>query len=345
MLSRVRTDHNFEMRRTHLCWNHDGCNAKFRLTKKLNVDVVILKSAVGFEHHHVLEQVPSRGLSKSRKWKTKYKMSPSSVRSEGGLLSQFSELSSRRSCEVQRIKFWLEFTDSHAKVHDIEMTLKQSPQRDVLCIACAWGTLHVYEAYSNEVFWRYWITIKGERSIACGQRVRTNWYIALVQGYIRMCVCMYERICVSKGVLTYVRLYIYVIRYRRSYIRTYDICTYICKYVCVRMHTIVCANMCTYMCTCVRDHTSVCYAIGVRTYVHIDYVRTCVRTCAYVCINEYALTCVSTCVRVHVIISACVRTYVYVPHNVHVCICNYIQLYYYIHSLIESDSMRSEDVV
>ena len=47
----------------------------------------------------------------------------------------------------------------------------------------------------------------------------------------------------------------------------------------------------------------------VHTYVHIDYVRTCVSTCVYVCINEYALTCVSTCVRVHVIISACVLTY------------------------------------
>ena len=72
--------------------------------------------------------------------------------------------------------------------------------------------------------------------------------------------------------------------------------------------------MCTYVCTCVRDHTSVRYAICVRayvrTYVHIEYVRTRVSTCVYVCINEYALTCVSTCVRVHVIISACVLTYV-----------------------------------
>ena len=48
----------------------------------------------------------------------------------------------------------------------------------------------------------------------------------------------------------------------------------------------------------------------VRTYVHIDYVRTLVSTCVYVCINKYALTCVSTGVRVHVIISACVLTYV-----------------------------------
>ena len=68
--------------------------------------------------------------------------------------------------------------------------------------------------------------------------------------------------------------------------------------------------MCTYVCTCVRDHTSVRYAVCMRTYVHIDYVRTCVSTCVYVFINEYALTCVSTCVRVHVIISACVLTYV-----------------------------------
>ena len=59
-----------------------------------------------------------------------------------------------------------------------------------------------------------------------------------------------------------------------------------------------------------RDHTSVRSATCVRTYVHIDYVRTFVSTCAYVCINEYALTCVSTCVRVHVIISTYVLTYV-----------------------------------
>ena len=76
------------------------------------------------------------------------------------------------------------------------------------------------------------------------------------------------------------------------------------------MHIIICTNMCTYVCTCVRDHTSVRYAICVRTYVHINYVRVCVSTCAYVCINGYALTSVNTCVRVHVIISACVLTYV-----------------------------------
>ena len=68
--------------------------------------------------------------------------------------------------------------------------------------------------------------------------------------------------------------------------------------------------MCTYVCPCVRDHTGVCYAIGVRTCVHIDYVRTCVGTCAYVCINKYALTCISTCVRVHVSIYTYGRTYV-----------------------------------
>ena len=55
-------------------------------------------------------------------------------------------------------------------------------------------------------------------------------------------------------------------------------------------------------------YTSMYYAISDRTYVHIDYVRTCVSTYAYVCI--YALTCVSTCVRVHVIISTYVLTYV-----------------------------------
>ena len=80
--------------------------------------------------------------------------------------------------------------------------------------------------------------------------------------------------------------------------------------VCVRMHIMVNTNMCTYVCTCVRDYTGVCYAIGVRTYVHIDYVRTCVSTCVYVCINEYALTCVSTSVCVQVIISTYVLTHV-----------------------------------
>lgn len=67
MLSRGRTNHNSGKRRTYLYCNHDGCNAKFRLTKKLNADAVILESAVGFEHHHVFEQVPGRGLSNEQK--------------------------------------------------------------------------------------------------------------------------------------------------------------------------------------------------------------------------------------------------------------------------------------
>ena len=67
MLSRGRTNHNFGKRRTYLYCNHDGCIAKFRLTKKLNVDAVILESAVGFEKHHVLEQAPGRGLSNEQK--------------------------------------------------------------------------------------------------------------------------------------------------------------------------------------------------------------------------------------------------------------------------------------
>ena len=76
------------------------------------------------------------------------------------------------------------------------------------------------------------------------------------------------------------------------------------------MHIIVCTNMCTYLCTCVRDHTSVRYATCVCAYVHIDYVRTCVSTCAYVNINEYALTCVSTCV---IVIGSVVMKVKYVP--------------------------------
>ena len=57
-------------------------------------------------------------------------------------------------------------------------------------------------------------------------------------------------------------------------------------------------------------YTSMYYAIGNRTYVHIRYVHTCVSMFAYVCIYEYALTCVSTCERVHVSIPTYVPTYV-----------------------------------
>ena len=67
MLSRGQTNHNFGKRRTYLYCNHDGYNAKFRVTKKLNVDALILESAAGFEHHHVLAQVPSRGLSNEQR--------------------------------------------------------------------------------------------------------------------------------------------------------------------------------------------------------------------------------------------------------------------------------------
>ena len=55
---------------------------------------------------------------------------------------------------------------------------------------------------------------------------------------------------------------------------------------------------------------TLCYMRAyVRTYVHIDYVRTCVSTCVYVCINEYALTCVSTCT------CTCY----------HICMCTYVR--------------------
>ena len=67
MLNRGRTNHNFGKRVKYLHCNHEGCNAKLRLTKRLLVDSVILESAVGYEHHHVLEQVPGRGLSNKQK--------------------------------------------------------------------------------------------------------------------------------------------------------------------------------------------------------------------------------------------------------------------------------------
>ena len=135
-----------------------------------------------------------------------------------------------------------------------------------------------------------------------------------------MHVYVYERTCVSTGVLTYVRPYIYVLH--RSYILTYYIYTYMCKYVCVRMHIILYTNMCTYVCMCVRDHTSVRYATCVRTYVrtyvHIDYVRTCVSTCVrmhkWVCTNmcKYVCTCacyhICMCTYVH----TCRITYMYI---------------------------------
>ena len=62
-------------------------------------------------------------------------------------------------------------------------------------------------------------------------------------------------------VLTYVRLYIYVLRYWRSYIRTYYIYTYMYKYVC----------------------TCACYHIYICTYV-----RTCRITYMYVLVTTFA---------------------------------------------------------
>ena len=55
-------------------------------------------------------------------------------------------------------------------------------------------------------------------------------------------------------------------------------------------------------------YTSMYYATGDRTYVHIDYVPTCVSTYAYVHIDyeynsmHYAPTCARTCARVCVTI-------------------------------------------
>ena len=77
--------------------------------------------------------------------------------------------------------------------------------------------------------------MKGERSFACGQGVRTDCYMAIVQGY----VCMYMYMDVHASVQGYLRMYAY---------------------------------------------TSMYYAVGDRTYVHIDCARTCVSTRAYVCI-------------------------------------------------------------
>ena len=52
------------------------------------------------------------------------------------------------------------------------------------------------------------------------------------------------------------------------------------------MHVSVYERTCvsTGVLTYVRSYTSMYYAIGDRTYVHIRYVRTCVDTCVYVCI-------------------------------------------------------------
>ena len=78
-------------------------------------------------------------------------------------------------------------------------------------------------------------------------------------------MCMYKN--VHAEVQGYLRIYAYTSMYYAIGDRTYVHIIYMCKYVCVRMHIIICTNMCTYVCTCVRDHTSVRYAICVRTYV------------------------------------------------------------------------------
>ena len=131
--------------------------------------------------------------------------------------------------------------------------------------------------------------MKGERSFAWGQRVRTNCYMAIVQGYVCMYMYMklhawvltaiwrYYRSTYACVVLTHVRLHICVLRHRRSYIRTYYMCTYVCKYMCVRIHKWVCTNMYKYVCTCACYHICMC-----------TYVRTCRITYMYIFVTIFA---------------------------------------------------------
>ena len=89
-----------------------------------------------------------------------------------------------------------------------------------------------------------------------------------------------------------------------------------CKYVCVRMHIIICTNICTYVYTCVCDHTSVRYATCVRacvrTYVHTYWLCTymckhmSVRMHKWVCTNMCKYVC--TCACFHIYLCTHVRT-------------------------------------
>ena len=145
-------------------------------------------------------------------------------RSSCSLASQIRELSSRRCCEVQRIKFWLEFTDSHTKesseyLMTTRTTLREQSQSCVVCIACAWGTLH--EAYCNEVIRRWWRSWKSNNYLC-------TW-----------CESTYKLLLGVSTVYTQVYMYIW------TYIHKYG-CTYVRANVHIRLSLYTCKRTFVY---------------------------------------------------------------------------------------------------
>ena len=113
--------------------------------------------------------------------------------------------------------------------------------------------------------------MKSERSFACGQRVRTNCYMAIVQGY----GCMYVYKNVHALIQGNLHMYAYTSMYYAIGDRTYVHIryTYMCKYVCVRMDIIYCTNMRTYVCVCVTIQVYAMQYACVRTYILTMYVH------------------------------------------------------------------------
>ena len=77
--------------------------------------------------------------------------------------------------------------------------------------------------------------MKSERTFVCGQRVRTDCYMAIVQGY----VCMYMYMDVHASVQWYLRMYAYTSMYYATGNRTYahidyaSTCVGTCVYICI----------------------------------------------------------------------------------------------------------------
>ena len=66
-LSRGRTNHNIGVRVTYLTCQHEGCNVKLRIIKKLDLENSILEHVEGFDHEHDMEILHERGLTVEQK--------------------------------------------------------------------------------------------------------------------------------------------------------------------------------------------------------------------------------------------------------------------------------------
>ena len=66
-LSRGRTNHNIGVRVTYLTCQHEGCNVKLRIIKKLDLENSILEHVEAFDHENDMEIPHERGLTVEQK--------------------------------------------------------------------------------------------------------------------------------------------------------------------------------------------------------------------------------------------------------------------------------------